>query len=66
MSPNVLQPSVEQLRANRERLSQRLGMSRPDLEARADAGTLTGEQFSLYEDVVSIEFLLGDVAYGRH
>jgi hypothetical protein len=60
MSPRVLEPSAEELRARRERLLARLGRSRESLEAAADAGQLTSEEFWLWEDLRDVEFLLGD------
>ncbi len=59
MSPRVMQPSREELEARRQRLLRELGMTRIELEAAAEAGTLTGERFWVWEDIRSIEFLLG-------
>lgn len=60
VSPRVLTPSTEELRARRAELLERAGMDRDKLGARAEAGTLSGDEFWLFEDVRSIEFLLGD------
>lgn len=65
MSPRVLEPSREELEARRQRLLERAGMSRDELEAAATAGTLRGDQFWVWEDIRSIEFLLGEDDGGR-
>lgn len=35
-------------------------MNRPDLERAAESGALSAGQYWLFEDIRSIEFLLGD------
>jgi hypothetical protein len=60
MSPRVLEPSAEELRARHARLLARLGRTREGLEAAAEAGRLTSEEFWLWEDLRDVEFLLGD------
>ncbi len=60
MSPRVLEPSAEELRARHARLLARIGRSREELEVAAEAGDLTGEEFWLWEDLRDVEFLLGD------
>lgn len=59
MSPQVLQPTREDLLERRQRLLDRARLSREELEAQADAGTLPGELYWLLEDIRSVEFLLG-------
>ncbi len=65
MSPRVLEPSRSELEARRERLLERLGMDRDELERAAESGALTGEQYWLLEDIRSVEFLLGSDDAGR-
>lgn len=61
-SSRVLQPSTDELRARRDGLVRRTGMTRAELEQRADEGTLDTETFWLWEDIRALEFLLdGDV-----
>jgi hypothetical protein len=60
MSPRVLEPSREELEKRRERLLERARMTREDLEAAANAGTLSGDEYWLWMDIRSIEFLLGE------
>lgn len=60
MSPRVLQPTREELLGRRERLLERARLTRDELEARAEAGTLSSDLFWLLEDIRSVEFLLGD------
>jgi hypothetical protein len=60
MSPRVLEPSREDLEARHTRLLERLGVNRAELERLAETGALSGEQIWLWEDIRSIEFLLGD------
>lgn len=65
MSPRVLEPTREELEARRRRLLERLGMSRDELASAAESGTLTGGQYWIWEDIRSIEFLLGHDDDGR-
>ena len=65
MSPRVLEPSRSELEARRERLLERLGMDRDELDRAAESGALTGEQYWLLEDIRSVEFLLGSDDDGR-
>lgn len=60
MPSRVLEPSSQELRARRERLLARLGMSRDEAEAAARDGQLTSEEFWIWEDLRDVEFLLGD------
>lgn len=60
MTTRVLEPSRDELRERRARLLEHAHMSREALEDAADAGTLSPEEFWLWEDIRSIEFLLGD------
>ncbi len=62
MSTRVRHPSPEELRARRARLLAEARIDRDELEALAAAGALTGDEFWVWEDVRSIEFLLGDDA----
>jgi hypothetical protein len=59
MSPRVLEPSREELEERRHRLLERLAMTREEAQAAAAAGVLVGDQLWLWEDLRSIEFLLG-------
>lgn len=54
----VMNPDREELLARRERLLRQARTSREELEARADRGTLTGDEYWLWEDIRSVEFLL--------
>lgn len=60
MAPRVVEPSREELEKRRRRLLDDVGMSRDELGKAAAAGTLTSDQFWAWEDITSIEFLLGD------
>lgn len=52
--------SREQLAARLDSLLAEAKVSRADLAAKAEFGTLTGEEFDLWDEVRSIEFLMGD------
>lgn len=60
MTRRVIEPSRGDLEERRQRLLARVGMSRDELDTAAKAGTLTGDQFWTWEDIKSIEFLLGE------
>ena len=60
MSTRVIQPSRDELLARRARLIQRARMGRDEMEVAAKAGTLAPDDFWLWEDIRSVEFLLGD------
>lgn len=60
MTTRVLEPGRDELEDRRARLLERSHMSREELETAAAAGTLSAEEFWLWEDIRSIEFLLGD------
>jgi hypothetical protein len=60
MSPRVLEPSRDELLERRDELIAELQTSREQLQDRADAGLLSGEEFYLWDEIESIEFLLGD------
>lgn len=60
MTRRVIEPSRGDLEERRQRLLARVGMSRDELDTAAKAGTLTGDQFWIWEDIKSIEFLLGE------
>ncbi|MEX2549380.1 MAG: hypothetical protein WD638_04065 [Nitriliruptoraceae bacterium] len=64
MTTRVLEPGHDELKDRRARLLERAHMSREDLEAAAAAGTLSAEEFWLWEDIRSVEFLLGDDVEG--
>jgi hypothetical protein len=59
VSPRVMEPSREQLEERRARMLERVRMSRDELQAAADAGTLSGDEYWVWQDIRSIEFLLG-------
>ena len=65
VTPRVLEPSREDLLARRERLLERVHMTREEIQAHADAGTLTGDEYWTWKDILSIEFLLGADDGGR-
>jgi hypothetical protein len=60
MTTRILKPSRDDLEARRKRLLERLGMNREEAGRAADAGVLSGEQIWIWEDLRSVEFLLGD------
>jgi hypothetical protein len=59
MSPRVIEPSRDELVERRDELIAELQTSREELQDRADAGLLSGEEFYLWDEIESIEFLLG-------
>lgn len=60
MSEDVRKVSREELRSERTRLLESVGMTRAELKEMATCGGLSGAQFWVYEDIRSVEFLLGD------
>ena len=60
MSENVREVSREELLSERRRLLDSIGMTRDEIEEMAACGRLSGAQFWVYEDIRSVEFLLGD------
>lgn len=60
LAPRVVEPSRDELEARRRRLLDHVGMTRDELDRAAQAGTLTSEQYWVWEDVTSTEFLLGE------
>ena len=60
MSPRVIEPSRDELLERRNKLIGELQTSRAALQDRAEAGLLSGEEFYLWDEIESIEFLLGD------
>lgn len=60
MSPRVMEPSREELLERRERLLERARLTRDELECRAEGGLLSGSEFYLWDEIRSIEFLLGE------
>lgn len=64
MSGIVREVSRKELLAERERLLASIAMTREELEAMAELGGLSGTQFWVYEDIRSVEFLLGDDVAG--
>lgn len=65
MAPRVLEPTREDLLARRERLLERAHMTREQIEAEAEAGSLTSGEFWIWKDILSIEFLLDADNEGR-
>ena len=55
----VIQPTPTRLRQRRAELLDQARMDRAELESRAEAGLLSGEEYWLWEEIRSIEFLLG-------
>ena len=64
MTTRVLEPGHDELKGRRARLLERAHMSREELEAAAAAGSLSPEEFWLWEDIRSVEFLLGEDVAG--
>jgi hypothetical protein len=61
----VLHPTREELQERRQRLLDRARVSSSDeLAERARRGALSGDEFWLWEDIRSIDFLLGEDADG--
>jgi hypothetical protein len=58
----VHHPTAEELRGRRDRLLARAGTTREDIERRAEDGTLSAEEYWIWQDIRSVEFLLGDEA----
>lgn len=58
----VQHPTTEGLRARRSRLLDKARTTRDDLQQRAADGTLTAEEYWIWRDIRSLEFLLGDEA----
>ncbi len=56
----VLEPSVADLHARRERLLDSIGMTYEQAQDAAERNLLTGPDFWVWRDVQSIDFLLGD------
>lgn len=56
----VMHPSRDELRDRRERLLAEANIDRDGLERRAHAGLLTAAEYWLWEELRSIEFLLGE------
>ena len=59
MAPEALFPP-----SSRERLLASIALTREELRAMAELGGLSGTQFWVYEDIRSVEFLLGDDVAG--
>ena len=60
MSEDVREVSHEELLSERRRLLDSIGMTLDEIEEMAACGGLSGAQFWVYEDIRSVEFLLGD------
>ena len=60
VTSRVLTPTREELLTQRKRLLGNVSLSREELESAAKAGTLTWDEFLIWDDIRSIEFLLGD------
>ncbi len=53
-------PSREELLDRRRRLLEQAGTSRDELDRRAGRGDLVGDEYRLWEELRSIDFLLAD------
>lgn len=60
MSPRIMQPTREDLLRRRQQLLDEAETTRAQLARRAEAGLLQGDEFDLWDEIESIEFLLGD------
>lgn len=60
MSSRVVEPSPEELRERRKRLLEHVGMTRDELNTAAEEGALSSDQFWVWEDIKTIDFLLDD------
>lgn len=58
----VQHPTPQELRGRRDRLLARARTTREDLQQRAEDGTLTAEEYWIWRDIRSLEFLLGEDA----
>jgi hypothetical protein len=56
----VTQPDFEELRRQRDKLLAQVGMERDHLEDRARRGMLAAEDFWVWREIRSIEFLMED------
>jgi hypothetical protein len=52
--------SREDLQARRQAVLKRVGTSYEDLKARAEGRSLVGDEWSAWDELREIEFLLGD------
>ena len=57
--------SREDLLARRQAILDRLGCSYPDLTGRAKARSLMGDEWSAWDELNEIDFLLGDDSAAR-
>lgn len=60
MSLRVIEPRRDELEARRRRLLDKLYTTREALGRSAEAGVLTVKELWIWEDIRSIEFLLGE------
>jgi len=59
MAPNVLTVTRDELLAKREQLLARTGLTREQLQERADSYSLTPDEWDLLTELEHIDFLLG-------
>jgi hypothetical protein len=52
--------SLADLKARRQAILDRLGTSYPDLAARAEQRSLVGDEWSAWDELQGIDFLIGD------
>lgn len=57
---NVVTLTRRELEARREAILRRLGTTLSDLEGRAAAGSLVGDEWDAWDDLRDIAYLLGD------
>jgi len=57
MSPNIQEVSLKDLNARRRAILARVGMTFQDLAARAEARSLTGDEWAAWEEIREIDFL---------
>jgi hypothetical protein len=56
----VREVSRDELQARRQEVLERVGMSYEELAHRADQRSLVGEEWAAWDEIRSIEFLMGD------
>lgn len=59
MAPNLLNVTKDELLAKRDTLLARSGLTREELQERADSHNLHAEEWDLLTELEHIEFLLG-------
>ena len=58
MPPHVKNMTLEELEERREQILATLGMSYEELAARADSRSLIGDEWTAWEEIREIDFLL--------